>query len=99
MMMENLRAGGMQYSVLAPRQGGWTIRILKSLPVLECYKSLQGARLPCQPLGRYRSKMYCSQIQVELIFVEGFSVTANVMRGKGGDVTRLDEGRDGQEGM
>lgn len=43
--------------------------------------------------------MYCGQNQVELIFVEGFSVTATVMWEKGGDVMGVDKGRDGQDGM
>lgn len=46
-----------------------------------------------------RDTYHGSQIQAELIFVEGFPVTASVTWGKGGDVTPLDERRDGHEGM
>lgn len=53
---------------------------------------------PGMKLGA-RYTYHGSQIQAELIFVEGFSVTVSVTWGKGGDVTPLDKRRDGQEGM
>ena len=73
------------------------------IPILEFYKSLQGARHrragPTKPRDDTGNDLYHSQIEVELIFVEGFSVAANVTQGKGGDGTGLDKGRDGQVGM